>query len=326
MNTKHLVKSAVILLALFGTAGCVNYNNQPEGAGYLMNTGDGNPQNHSLTDRQYGVTNHEKAGLSASAYVSGNTIIFYAGGCDTFTATILSNSELSPFVVNPMNTTDNGKCQLDNDSTVKLKQHLQNVADNLGTFRVLRDGGFTLDGVPFGLALYDWVTPPALPANFYGNEEEPPMTPLPTTREEALRHPDYVIDPGGGVTPKACWKETPGGGGSFNGDECDLPWWPATFGARVPDDFETIQIDPQLPGSTRTEFEMRIMQALGDNLPKGVRYDADTNMVIITIFTDGEDVPMSRINKYRQLGQQAAGGIMVDVEVSADGAPRTEVG
>jgi len=289
-----------------------------------MNTGNVDALNHSPTDRQYGVTNHEKSGLSASAYVSGNTIIFYAGGCDTFTATILSNSELSPFVVNPMNTIDNNKCQQDNEGTVKLKQHLQNVVDNLGTFRVLNNGGFTLDNIPFGYTIFDWVTPPALPDNFYGDDEASPTIPLPTTREEALNHPDYAIDPGGGVTPKVCWKETPGGGGSFNGDECDLPWWPATMGAWPPDDFETIQIDPQLPGSTRTEFEMRIMQALRDNLPKGVRYDADTNLVIITIFTDGEDVPMSRINKYRQLGQAAAGGIMVEVEVNTDGVPRTE--
>jgi hypothetical protein len=197
--------------------------------------------------------------------------------------------------------------------------------DNLGTFRVLKDGGFTLDRVPFGLAIYDWVTPPALPKNFYGDEEEPAMMPLPTTRAEALRHPDYVIDPGGGVTPKACWNETSGGGGSFNSDECDLPWWPATMGAPLPDNFDELQLDPQISGSSaRSEFEVRIMNALGDNLPKGVRYDADANLVIITIFTDGEDVPMSRINKYRQLGQQAAGGIKVEVEVNTDGAPKTE--
>jgi hypothetical protein len=326
MNSKLTALLAVSLLALLLATGCVNYNDQPEGSPFLINTGDEDTQNHSLTERQYGVTNYERAGLSASAYVSGNTIIFYAGGCDTFTATILSNSELAPFVVNPMNTIDNEKCQQDNEGTLKLKQHLQNVTDNLGTFRVLRNGGFTLDGVPFGLALYDWVTPPLLPGNFYADEEEPQIMSLPTTREEAMRHPDYVIDPGGGVTPKACWNETPGGGGSFNGDECDLPWWPATMGAPLPDNFDKLQLDPQISGSSaRSEFEMRIMNALGDNLPKGVRFDPENNLVIITIFTEGEDVPMSRINKYRQLGQQAAGGIMVDVEVRSDGIPRTEV-
>jgi len=129
-------------------------------------------ETHTLTEKEYGVEDFERAGLSASAFVSGNTVIFYAGGCDTFTATILSNSELSEVIVNPMSTVDNDKCDQDNESTVKLQEHLNNVSAGLGTFHVLDESGFMLDGIKFGFAIYDWVTPPALPNNFFRNQFE----------------------------------------------------------------------------------------------------------------------------------------------------------
>jgi len=129
-------------------------------------------ETHTLVGREFGVQDYQKAGLSASAYVSGNTVIFFAGGCDTFTAEILSNSELSAAVRNPMKTMRNSACNPNMESTNILKQHLDNVAAGTGEFQVLGEQGFMLDGVHFGFAIYEWVTPPALPDNFFRDQFE----------------------------------------------------------------------------------------------------------------------------------------------------------
>ena len=182
MGTASLRIAMVSGLVILAASGCVNAGGvapvaaaEPavaEPVNPVMAPPDLGPETetHSLAWREYGVQHFEGAGLSASAYVSGNTIIFYAGGCDTFTATISSNNKLSPAIVNPMNTEDNANCNQDNESTKRLQEHLDNVAAGLGAFKVLGEDGFKLDGIKFGGAIYDWVTWPALPDNFYHDQ------------------------------------------------------------------------------------------------------------------------------------------------------------
>lgn len=94
---------------------------------------------------------------------------------------------------------------------------------------------------------------------------------------------------------------------------------PSTFepGNDLVFDFNSIQTQ----GSERTQLELSVLDALNDGIPKGVRYDASINRIVVTVFASGMKFSRALLEEYRKIAEEVSHGIPVVIEVDPGEAP-----
>ncbi len=86
--------------------------------------------------------------------------------------------------------------------------------------------------------------------------------------------------------------------------------------------------EPEWPSDAQNQDEANLeisvilaLNAYDDDRPKQVRYDSDTDRVIVTIYTLGEEFTESDLAGYREHAEAFSGGIEVVVELTDEDPP-----
>nr|NLD41230.1 hypothetical protein [Actinomycetales bacterium] len=70
-------------------------------------------------------------------------------------------------------------------------------------------------------------------------------------------------------------------------------------------------------------LEFRVLEGLKEfPYGKAARFDSVSNRLIVTIYSDGADIPAPELESIRAMAEELADGVPVTIEISSEDPPR----
>lgn len=82
------------------------------------------------------------------------------------------------------------------------------------------------------------------------------------------------------------------------------------------------KVEPVQHGSPeQTQLELRVLDALSDDFLKGVRFEVEAHLVVVTVFTSGDSFSENQLEKYRIMAETVTNGIPVAIVIDESEPP-----